>query len=389
LAIQALRGLAVTLMVAGHVIGIPGEGLRVPDDSLWRYCYLALADIRMPLFTLISGYVYAMAPLARFRDYPRLMKGKSRRLLLPLLTVGTVQYGLQVIVPNTHAKPHGGLWRVYLFGFDQLWFLQSLFIVFVVVGVLDGLGLLSTRRGWFAVTAVGAALWLFVTIPPGWDFFTISGAFRLFPFFVLGYGLRRHAMLDLHGAGLLVGFALFLCAFSIRLLTIVGEYHPDPYADRAIALSVGSTALILLYSGRNVLKTRAFAWIGGFSFGIYLLHVVAVAGTRIGLEHVGVHRRGYLFVIGMVVGVAAPIVVQRICSRWWVVGTFVFGESRPRRQQGRHSRPRGPVAAAAGPPQLQAPGAAQSGPALPVAMSTTARAVQPPWQGYAGRRDAV
>lgn len=36
MAIQSLRGIAVTLMVIGHVIGIPGHGLRVSDDSAWR-----------------------------------------------------------------------------------------------------------------------------------------------------------------------------------------------------------------------------------------------------------------------------------------------------------------------------------------------------------------
>ena len=75
-AIQALRGVAVILMVAGHVIGIGDRGLRVADDSFWSYLYLSLADIRMPLFTLISGYVYAMVPVARWQNYPGLHQGQ-------------------------------------------------------------------------------------------------------------------------------------------------------------------------------------------------------------------------------------------------------------------------------------------------------------------------
>lgn len=334
------------LMVAGHVVGVPGEGLRVPDDSLWRFSYLALADIRMPLFTLISGYVYAMVPLGRLGNYPHLLKGKSRRLLLPLLTVGTVQYFLQVMVPNTNSKPQGGVWRVYLFGFDQLWFLQSLFVVFIVVGVLDGFGVLSTRRGWFAVTTVAAGLWVTVTIRPAYDFFTVSGAIRLLPFFMLGYGLRRHAMFDLQGRRVLLGLVLFLGAFTVRIITIVEQRQLNPYADRAIALGVGGTALIVLYSARNAITTKFLAWIGGFSFGIYLLHVLAVAGTRIGLEHIGVQRRSYLFVIGVVAGVMAPIAVQLICREWWVVRTFVFGEAPHATGRGRHRRVPGRVCSA-------------------------------------------
>lgn len=29
------------------------------------------------------------------------------------------------------------LWRIYVFQFEYLWFLQSLFVIFLVVGILD------------------------------------------------------------------------------------------------------------------------------------------------------------------------------------------------------------------------------------------------------------
>jgi fucose 4-O-acetylase-like acetyltransferase len=90
-------------MAAGHVIGTTNRGLRVADDSIWHYDYLALADIRMPLFTLISAYVYAMVPVAEWRNYPRLIKGKSRRLLLPLITVGTLMHVLRHVVPGANS----------------------------------------------------------------------------------------------------------------------------------------------------------------------------------------------------------------------------------------------------------------------------------------------
>src|ERR1700740_1363514 len=100
--IQAVRAIPVILMVAGHVVGTEHRGLRVSDVSLWHYSYLALADIRMPLFTLISGYVYAMVPVAYWRDFPQLVKGKSRRLLLPLITVGTLMYVLERAVSGAN-----------------------------------------------------------------------------------------------------------------------------------------------------------------------------------------------------------------------------------------------------------------------------------------------
>jgi acyltransferase len=332
--IQALRGIAVILMVAGHVIGVPGRGLRVEDDSLWRYFYLCLADIRMPLFTLISGYVYAMVPVAEWRNYPQLIKGKSRRLLLPLITVGTLIYVLALVAPGTNYRPQGvPLWRVYVFGFEHLWFLQSIFLIFLVVGILDSLGVLASRAGWFAATAVAAVVFIVVRVPSSVDVFSVSGALLLLPFFLIGYGLRRHSLLDLRGAPAVAAIGVFVGVYTIRLLTIFGVYSPDGHVDRAIALAVGVVAVVLIYSARDLLNTKLLVWVGGFSFGIYLLHPLGAAATRIALEHLGVHRRWELFIACLVLGLTAPILLQIVFRRSGLVQTFVLGESRKSRKE--------------------------------------------------------
>jgi acyltransferase len=327
--IQALRGLAVILMVAGHVIGIGDRGLRVADESFWSYLYLSMADIRMPLFTLISGYVYAMVPVERWQSYPGLIKGKSRRLILPLITVGTAFYFVKRLVPGTnYSADDVPLWRIYFFGFEHLWFLQSIFVVFLIVGILDATGLLRSQRRWAIATAVSATLFVAIIVPPADDFFTVSGALRLLPFFLLGYGLRRYSVFDLRGTPLVIATAVFAGVYSIRLLTIFDVYHPDRHVDNLIAASVGLIAVVLIYSARHVLNTRLLAWVGGFSFGIYLLHVFATAGTRIILGHIGIHPIWLLFVLGLAMGIAAPIAFQLVFGNVGFIRTFVLGERR-------------------------------------------------------------
>jgi peptidoglycan/LPS O-acetylase OafA/YrhL len=338
--IQALRGIAVLLLVTFHVVGdTKNSGLRLDPGSALNYFDLALADIRMPLFTLISGYAYAMVPVAHWRDYPQLLRGKSRRLLLPLITVGTVLYIVKCNVPGLNSGDDAiAFWRVFVFRFEYLWFLQSIFIVFVVVGILDGARLLASRTRWTVVTVVTAVVFIVVVVPPEADVFTLSGALKLLPFFLLGYGMRRHALFDLRGVPAVTAATVaFAGLYAIRMMTITGAYRPDRYVDKAIAVGVGATALILVYSARNVLKSRLLAWIGGFSFGIYLLHVFATAGSRIFLEHVfGMYRVSELFIVGLVMGIGAPIVFQLLFGRIWLVKTFVLGE----RSAGRHVRRR-------------------------------------------------
>ncbi len=281
LSIQALRGLAVILMVAGHVIGSSASrGLQVSDDSWWRYYFLAFEDIRMPLFTVISGYVYGMRPMLARAGYPQMVSGKAQRLLWPLLTVGTLLFATKVVSPGTNvpAEP-SDFWRTFVYGYEHLWFLQAIFIIFLVTGVLDFLGYLATKRRWAASVAVAMVLFVLLRVPPELNIFSVNGALRLMPFFLLGYGMCRYRVLDLRGR-------------------------------------------------------RWLGWIGGFSFAIYLLHVFGSAGARILLGRAGIDGHVAVFVISMVIAVGAPIAFQLVSRRSRTIQHYVLGEKVPSRQRG-------------------------------------------------------
>ncbi len=71
--------------------------------------------------SVISGFVYAMRPLGSVDDMPGLLRAKSRRLLLPLITVGVLLFLLEFEVPGTHFKPEvGQFWRIYVFPYEHL-----------------------------------------------------------------------------------------------------------------------------------------------------------------------------------------------------------------------------------------------------------------------------
>ncbi|MEV8268533.1 acyltransferase family protein [Microbacterium sp. NPDC076911] len=109
-AIDALRGLAIVLVVAGDVIGGTSDvGLQVTPDSAWRHSYEFLIDIRMPLCTALSGFAYGLRPLNNLGSYRRVFaRGKARRLLIPLVTLGTVFVLMQSLVPGTNSDVSTG-----------------------------------------------------------------------------------------------------------------------------------------------------------------------------------------------------------------------------------------------------------------------------------------
>ncbi|MDH6677341.1 fucose 4-O-acetylase-like acetyltransferase [Rhodococcus sp. LBL1] len=326
--VDSLRGLAVILMVAGHVIGSVGSrGMQVPDDSLWRYVYLGLEDIRMPLFTVLSGYVYGLRPVRYRPDFGSLVRGKIRRLLVPMVTVGLLLFGMQLVTPGTNSKPEiTGVWRIFAFGFEHLWFLQAIFVIFLIVGVCDVFGLLGTPRGMSIALAISGAGFVLVRLPSDWDIFSINGVLRLLPFFLLGYALRMFPDWAESRSLIYAVATVFLVTYGIRALTFTGVWPATGVPLRAVSFVVGLCGVLLLYFSRNYLSSRWLAWIGAYSFGIYLLHVFGAAATRIVLDKTGVGVDIVVFVTCLAVGVLAPIAAYRVFGRFAIVRQGIFGE---------------------------------------------------------------
>lgn len=328
MSVEAVRGLAALLMVAGHVIGNTADrGMKVGDDSLWRLFYLGLEDIRMPLFTVISGYVYAMRPVERRGDFPQLVRGKARRLLLPLLTVGALLFAMKLLIPAANTRPElGDFWKTYVYGYEHLWFLEAIFLVFLAVALLGIAGALSTLPKWYATTGVAFILYTVVSVPEAANVFSMNGALRLLPFFLLGYGMYRFELFQLSRWGIAGAAILFGSIYTLKLASLIGDWEPNEIVRRIVSVAVGVSGIVLIFAARKAFTWRWLAAIGPFAFGIYLLHVFGSAATRIALEKVGIGWLPAVFVIGLVVGVGAPIVFQLLFGRWNFVRILILGE---------------------------------------------------------------
>ena len=314
-------------MVCGHVIGsTAAAGMEVADDSAWRLFYVALEDIRMPLFTVISGFVYAMRPIGAAADVPGLILAKIRRLLFPLITVGALMFLLEFEVPGTHDKQNPShFWRIYAFPYEHLWFLQAIFLVFVVVALLDAVGLLSTRSRALLAIAISSVLAIVISVPLNMDVFSVGSAVYLLPFFLIGYLLTRYRALEDWRWAFVVG-PVFLLLYGMRLAMVFDIWHPHEALDRTIGLCVGITGVTLLFLARRLIRCRPLTWIGGFAFGIYLLHVFGAAAARMAVHRLGISADVVVFTISLAAGVVAPIIFQLVFGRFGWVRTFILGE---------------------------------------------------------------
>src|SRR5262245_39111390 len=99
--VDTARGITCVLVVAFHAIGsTPSAGLHIANESSWRLFADLLGYVRMPAFAFLSGYVYAQRPFSN--DAGAFVIGKARRLLIPMLVVGTAFAFLQAVVPGTN-----------------------------------------------------------------------------------------------------------------------------------------------------------------------------------------------------------------------------------------------------------------------------------------------
>jgi fucose 4-O-acetylase-like acetyltransferase len=337
MSVQNLRGLAVLLLVAGHVYGLgPNEGMRQPAGSVGHYLTDSLEYLRMPLFTVISGYVYALRPVTSTGALGTLVKGKARRLLLPLIPLTALVGGLQMAsgsVNGQGAVSAGDIAQGYLYGYSHLWFLYAIFLVFAVVGTLGALGWLSQPHRWLATWVVAAVAYVAIAVPDRYTVFSIDGALRLLPFFLLGYAIKHFPRVLAGRPVVAVAATVFAVSFLVDQAVLLTGTDLSGTASRALAVVVGSSGILCLFRLRHLFHSALLGWIGTYAFTVYLLHTMANKAVKIGLGLVGVDAEWAVFGAGVIAAIGLPILFHVTAGRWNPVRVVLLGE-----------KPREPVA---------------------------------------------
>ncbi len=312
--VDTLRGIACVLLVLFHVVGdTPDVGLKIPQGHWLQVANESLAYIRMPLFSFISGYVYGFRP---YQGNPLgFVKGKVRRLLLPLITVGTLFAVVQAITPGTNASVDRW-WLLHIEPVGHFWFLEALFIVFLVVLLLEYLGVLATAAGFAAVWIASAMMFAYFHPP---NYFAARGAVYLLPFFLGGLACKRFEIRTsaarLLAAALFIGAAVVVMSFP--QVSTQGGSLP------ALALGVSGVFLLL----RSGWRSRNLAYIGSFSFAIYLLHVFFTAASRIFFHKLGITDTYVLLILGLAFGVGGPIVAALVIGQSQGLNLWLLGSN--------------------------------------------------------------
>jgi fucose 4-O-acetylase-like acetyltransferase len=320
--IDTLRGLACLLLVLHHVVGNNStSGLQLDRSHGLVLFNEVLSYLRMPLFSVLSGYVYARRPFRQ--DAGAFIVGKARRLLIPMLVVGTAFALLQAAVPGSNSQiTDWGL--LHVVPVAHYWFLESLFVIFMAILALEHINALATKPRFFAVMAGAAVMFLTEPFPV---YFGLAGAAYLFPFVLFGLWCGRFSDTANDKPRLQLQLGLVAVLVASWYAFLVGQALPGNHSLTALALGCGACLILM----RSRIELPALARVGRHSFAIFLFHAAASAASRIALTKVGAASIYVLVPVGMVAGIALPAIAAMWLKNvtWW--GQWVLGESMSKR----------------------------------------------------------
>ena len=286
--LDTLRGIACVLLVFYHVVGLdPASGLRLPWDSHYHAFNEQLAYIRMPLFTFLSGIVYALRPVSRGAER-HFAVGKLKRLFVPFIFVSLIFAIGQKLVPGTNSNlTWAQIPLVLIWPYAHLWFIAGLLLVFALVGALDYFRALNKPLNMFVLFAVACVSfeWRFGSAGVlGWN-----RALYLLPFFLAGVATKRFGW----QWGLLYALAAMLMP------------------GWELSLGVGFGVMLLVLVPAIPLVGR----LGVYSYSIYLFHVFGTTSSRIAWERLGVIDVPFLLLFGTLAGLFIPIAIHIALER--------------------------------------------------------------------------
>lgn len=327
--IETIRGIAIVLLVLFHI----NEYLNLPKSSIWRLTHAPFDYLRMPLFTVISGFVYALRPVKM--DKLRLfLKKKMMRLLLPLFFWSTATYVVFTFAFGTFSIEDyiSGL----LYPFHQFWFLQVLAFIFVLVPMLEVSGAFKTKKRWwifFGLSFVAFAFFRFVfpaesVIPLIYKTpFSFSGVFHLLPFFLLGLGIQRFFYMKLSSPFLFLLLGVTLIGVVIRRLDLLGIVDGEYLSKDDITgmiFGLASTTLLMSINIRN----KFLVYLGSLAYPIYLIHLIALILITTPLWNLGIYSNKILFPTLFVGCFVVCILITILLDQFKITRILFFGTNR-------------------------------------------------------------
>lgn len=339
--LDSLRGLAVYLVILGHAMSNFTMSYYQGGFFWLDPWHIAIYSFHMPLFALISGYLFVKA--LDERNPWSFASRKLPNLLVPWIIWGGITWCVKAIQADT------GLFELklalkHIIGY--YWFITTISIVMLLVWAVYR----YLRYPWVVFLALLLALQLLPASKiPMYDFLRIKETAFLLPFFVFGLECNKHQekclfLFERYRYVFLSGSILaFAILFSIydkdtyiytsgvslfdSSLGVLGQVSVN-LSRWAIGALGSFLVAYLVYLLRSTTIIRMLAHLGPMSLGVYLLQEVLLTyGVRAySLGQYIAYPSVSIFVISIVVTLLCWGIIRlssRFLPKEWKL--YIFG----------------------------------------------------------------
>lgn len=268
LQIDIIKGISIVLVLWGHMIQNLSSGDSYYNDWIFRTIY----SFHMPLFALISGYLFY--PSQQRRNFLEAVRSRVTGLLVPIMTWTTLDWILRSVL---HRKIAVVEWKNIFTG-NMLWFLWSIFAADLVLIVAEKL--IKTR--W------GRTIWLATGFLMMYVFPNAELNLFLYPYVVLGfyYKKRTESFLRVKKYGWIcillyitllplykVTSFIYTTGISVWKSDVIVSIHMLIDLYRYIIGLAGSIAVIYMCVLSRKIRTfdRGFSMCGQYTMQIYIM----------------------------------------------------------------------------------------------------------------------
>lgn len=319
--IVLLRSIAIILVVFGHAtrsMFVPNPHMYSPVFTPWwetnirSYIY----SFHMPLFFWISGFVFYYSSMHRSKVksiFPQIV-GKVKRLVVPMYTVSFF-----VLLPTIILFGHVNdslLQQVKLFVLaannDHLWFLKSLFLIFVIViplaSVLD-----ANSKLLFSLPFIWGVLYL-LKIP------YLESPIKYLPFFIIGFYWCKYEH-KFHKLNSVNSFVfLFVMHFLVLLINKLELFQINGTLVWYLVATMGIYYMYVFasISVNRISKSRLWnitELIDKSSYSIYLWHVSFLYFVLYLFSKFSLDNSVIRVVFSFLLGLSGSLVIHYVLSK--------------------------------------------------------------------------
>ncbi len=318
--VDSLKGLAILCVVLGHVVQGYIEGTTYPEaNQTFYWLHNVIYAFHMPLFMMISGYVYAVA-------YYENNEPDRRRIIKQVVNIAvvyvlySVSFGLCKIAFQCYTVNETSLRDILLVWAKPIklyWYLYDLALFYLLFSI-SSFYKASSRMilGVLAVVTVSSQYVRF-------EWFEVSRCMYYAVFFYIGISNKKHPNKLLGNKAT----AILSCVMSIILCAVFWdrnpynriethiELHSIPVANAMIAFGISMFLWYLFQNVKQLSGNRILIMIGRCSLEIYVIHGVISPAFRALVSHIGFIGPYVALIVNSMLCIVIPMVFSLFCKK--------------------------------------------------------------------------